>query len=72
VVLRSTNDLRVWKAVLLRLFICDALHLYATWLTLGSLFLGPGSVEGRELDEYREHDSVWGCENGISDGSGVG
>lgn len=35
VVLRVTNDIRVWKAILTGILICDAIHLYASYLALG-------------------------------------
>ncbi|MCJ1247381.1 hypothetical protein MMC30_004595 [Trapelia coarctata] len=46
VVLRSTNNLKVWKTVLLGILICDVLHLYGTWLTMGSLFWDLGAWTG--------------------------
>lgn len=36
VVLRLTNDLTVWKALLCGILLCDAIHLYASWGALGS------------------------------------
>ncbi|MCJ1404355.1 hypothetical protein MMC11_007580 [Xylographa trunciseda] len=41
VVLRSTSDLRVWKAIVLGILICDFLHLYGTWEALGAAFWDP-------------------------------
>lgn len=39
VVLRLTSDLRVWKAVLLGIVVCDLLHIYATGKALGGLHM---------------------------------
>ncbi len=42
VVLRVTGELRVWKAVLTGILICDAIHFYATANALGvDVFLSP-------------------------------
>ncbi|MCJ1290689.1 hypothetical protein MMC34_002231 [Xylographa carneopallida] len=41
VVLRSTSDLRVWKAIVLGILICDLFHLYGTWEALGAAFWDP-------------------------------
>jgi hypothetical protein len=35
-VLRTTRELRVWRAVVFALLLCDAGHLYATWLEMGT------------------------------------
>jgi hypothetical protein len=35
-VLRSTYDLRVWRAVVFALLLCDAGHLYVAWLEMGT------------------------------------
>jgi len=36
VVLRVTNDLRVWKTILLGILVCDIIHLYASYTALGA------------------------------------
>ena len=36
VVLRVTNDIRVWKAILVGILICDMIHLYASYTALGA------------------------------------
>ncbi|MCJ1283956.1 hypothetical protein MMC26_003287 [Xylographa opegraphella] len=41
VVLRSTSDLRVWKAMVLGILVCDLIHLYGTWEALGAAFWDP-------------------------------
>jgi hypothetical protein len=42
IVLRVTNDIRVWNAVLTGILLCDCIHLYASWATLGpSIFWNP-------------------------------
>lgn len=35
VILRLTKDLRVWKALLVGILVCDAIHLYGSWAALG-------------------------------------
>jgi len=35
VVLRVTDDIRVWKAILLGILLCDVIHLYASYIALG-------------------------------------
>ncbi|MCJ1413383.1 hypothetical protein MMC19_007488 [Ptychographa xylographoides] len=41
VTLRCTNDIQVWKAVVLGILLCDVFHLYATWAALGGAFWDP-------------------------------
>ena len=42
VVLRITNDLRIWKYVLFGMFLCDVLHLWASYRILGpEVFFNP-------------------------------
>ena len=42
VVLRSTNDMKVWKALLFGMFLCDILHLFASYRILGpEVFFNP-------------------------------
>lgn len=36
VLLRTTNDVRVWRYALAGILACDALHLYGSWAALGS------------------------------------
>lgn len=41
-VLRSTNDIKVWKALLFGMFLCDILHLFASYRVLGpEVFFNP-------------------------------
>ena len=41
-VLRSTDDIRVWKALLFGMFLCDMLHLFASYRILGpTVFFSP-------------------------------
>lgn len=47
-VLRSTNDLKMWKAILLGILICDVLHLYGAWLTMGSIFWDLGAWRAQD------------------------
>jgi len=35
-VLRSTDDIRVWKTVMWALLVCDAGHAYASWVEMGT------------------------------------
>ena len=42
VVLRISKDLKVWKAMILGILLCDTLHLYASWVVMGTeLFVRP-------------------------------
>lgn len=42
IVLRYSQDLRVWKAIILGILVCDVVHLYASWHVLGTeVFLRP-------------------------------
>jgi hypothetical protein len=35
-VLRSTDDVKVWRAVVFALLLCDAGHMYASWMEMGA------------------------------------
>ncbi|KAM5353349.1 hypothetical protein ACJZ2D_016748 [Fusarium nematophilum] len=35
IILRTTNDLRVWREILIGILVCDAIHLYGSWAALG-------------------------------------
>ncbi|ORY11252.1 hypothetical protein BCR34DRAFT_447058, partial [Clohesyomyces aquaticus] len=42
IVLRIAKDLRVWKAMVLGMLICDFIHLYGSWSVMGTeMFLNP-------------------------------
>lgn len=42
VLLRATNDVQIWRYVLVGILLCDALHLYGSWAALGgSVFWNP-------------------------------
>jgi len=42
VVLRLTHDLKVWKAMVLGILLCDLVHLYGSWAELGTdMFFNP-------------------------------
>lgn len=42
IVLRMTNDLRVWKGIITGILICDVVHLYGAWNVMGTqAFLDP-------------------------------
>ncbi|KAF2236477.1 hypothetical protein EV356DRAFT_443330 [Viridothelium virens] len=42
IVLRYSQDLRVWKAIVLGILVCDMVHLYASWHALSTeVFLRP-------------------------------
>lgn len=36
VVLRVTNDLRIWKTIMFGILVCDIIHLYASYTALGA------------------------------------
>jgi hypothetical protein len=42
VVLRVAKDLRVWKAMMIGLLLCDCIHIYGSWNVLGTrVFTNP-------------------------------
>ena len=42
VVLRVTKELKVWKAIVLGISLCDVLHLHASWRVMGTeVFTSP-------------------------------
>ena len=47
VVLRITDDIRVWKALVLGILLCDAGHLWAAWKVLGD-----GGVAGLRWEDW--------------------
>ncbi|KAK6079623.1 hypothetical protein SCUP234_00656 [Seiridium cupressi] len=50
VLLRVTNDLKIWKTVLFGILICDAIHLYASWGALGGeVFWNPLLWRGEDV-----------------------
>lgn len=57
VLLRSTNDLRVWRTVVIGILICDVLHMYASWAALGSVFWTPGVWR---WEDWVNLGSLWG------------
>ncbi|KAF4966824.1 hypothetical protein FSARC_5539 [Fusarium sarcochroum] len=42
VILRVTSDLRVWRAVIIGILICDALHILASYAAIGSVIWNVG------------------------------
>ena len=49
VVLRITSELRVWKAVVFGILLCDAVHLYGAWGVMGTeSFLSPATWRPEE------------------------
>jgi hypothetical protein len=48
-VLRSTDDVKVWRAVVFALLLCDAGHMYASWMEMGTRgFFLPWLWEGSD------------------------
>ncbi|MCJ1263647.1 hypothetical protein MMC22_003517 [Lobaria immixta] len=42
IVLRQTSELRVWKAMVLGILLCDLVHLYGSWNVMGTqMFVRP-------------------------------
>ncbi|KAF2178478.1 hypothetical protein K469DRAFT_731511 [Zopfia rhizophila CBS 207.26] len=42
VVLRLSKDIRIWKAIVLGIMVCDTIHLYASWRVMGTeMFVQP-------------------------------
>lgn len=57
IVLRVTNDLRVWKAILGGILICDAIHLYGSWAALGgAVFWDPRNWRA---EDWANLGSLW-------------
>lgn len=57
ILLRSTNDLRVWRTVVIGILLCDAMHMYASWAVLGSVFWSPGAWR---WEDWVNLGSLWG------------
>lgn len=57
ILLRATDDLRVWRTVLIGILVCDALHMYASWAALGSVFWTPGAWR---WEDWVNLGSLWG------------
>ncbi|KAF4466084.1 hypothetical protein FALBO_7060 [Fusarium albosuccineum] len=58
VVLRITKDIRVWKAILIGILICDAMHLYGSWVALGgAIFWDPRAWRA---EEWVNLGTLWG------------
>ncbi|KAF4442449.1 hypothetical protein F53441_11735 [Fusarium austroafricanum] len=57
VLLRSTNDLRVWRTVLIGILICDALHLYGSWAAIPNAFWNVGTWR---WEDWVNLGSLWG------------
>ncbi|KAF2112391.1 hypothetical protein BDV96DRAFT_497782 [Lophiotrema nucula] len=49
VVLRITNELKVWKAIVFGILLCDVVHLYGAWGIMGTeSFLNPSTWRPEE------------------------
>ncbi|UPK95461.1 hypothetical protein LCI18_006396 [Fusarium solani-melongenae] len=58
VLLRLTDDIRVWKGVFVGIFICDILHLYASWASLGNdVFWNPLAWR---VEDWANLGALWG------------
>ncbi|KAJ4327427.1 hypothetical protein N0V84_002199 [Fusarium piperis] len=58
VLLRLTNDIRVWKGVFTGIFICDILHLHASWASLGAeVFWNPRAWR---VEDWANLGALWG------------
>ncbi|KAH6989096.1 hypothetical protein BKA56DRAFT_629014 [Ilyonectria sp. MPI-CAGE-AT-0026] len=58
VVLRITNDIRVWRGILMGILLCDAIHLYGSWAALGSaVFWDPRTWRP---EDWVNLGSLWG------------
>lgn len=58
VVLRITKDLRVWKALLVGILVCDAIHLYGSWAALGGAVFW--DVRSWRAEDWANLGSLWG------------
>ncbi|KAH7117415.1 hypothetical protein EDB81DRAFT_668394 [Dactylonectria macrodidyma] len=58
IILRITNDLRVWRGILIGILVCDAIHIYGSWATLGgTVFWNPRTWR---LEDWVNLVSLWG------------
>ncbi|RFU77463.1 hypothetical protein TARUN_4766 [Trichoderma arundinaceum] len=58
VILRATNDLHLWKGILIGILVCDAIHLYGSWTALGgAVFWDPRSWRP---EDWVNLGSLWG------------
>lgn len=58
VLLRVTKDLRVWKALLVGILVCDAIHLYGSWAALGGDVFW--DVRSWRAEDWANLGSLWG------------
>ncbi|KAL7917467.1 hypothetical protein ACQKWADRAFT_306775 [Trichoderma austrokoningii] len=58
VILRVTKDLRVWKALLAGILVCDAIHLYGSWAALGGAVFW--DVRSWRAEDWANLGSLWG------------
>ncbi|KAM0263142.1 hypothetical protein ACHAQJ_001295 [Trichoderma viride] len=58
VILRISNDLRVWKGILTGILVCDAIHLYGSWAALGGAVFWDPRVWRPE--EWANLGTLWG------------
>ncbi|UKZ94704.1 uncharacterized protein TrAFT101_009557 [Trichoderma asperellum] len=58
VILRITKDLRVWKALLVGILVCDAIHLYGSWAALGGAVFW--DVRSWRPEDWANLGSLWG------------
>jgi len=58
VLLRVTNDLKIWKTLLTGILICDCVHLYGSWAALGpEMFWNPANWRWEDVVNLG---SLWG------------
>ncbi|KAM6513621.1 hypothetical protein FALCPG4_016005 [Fusarium falciforme] len=58
IILRTTNDMRMWRAILIGILVCDAIHLYASWAALGgTVFWDPRAWR---LEDWVNLGCLWG------------
>ncbi|PTB41830.1 hypothetical protein M441DRAFT_46939 [Trichoderma asperellum CBS 433.97] len=58
VILRITKDLRVWKALLVGILVCDAIHLYGSWAALGGAVFW--DIRSWRPEDWANLGSLWG------------
>ena len=58
IIFRITNDLRVWRGILIGILVCDAIHLFGSWAALGgAVFWDPRTWR---LEDWVNLVSLWG------------
>jgi hypothetical protein len=73
VVLRSTSDIQVWERILLGMFLCDVLHLWASYSILGArVYFNPTAWRWEEWVNFAALYGFGSIRLALSAGIGLG